>query len=65
MKVITVDNYAREGPCAVVQELVSGPGLPREEAERIANELNEANRDDSVFYAVVDDDRPLQPAWEP
>lgn len=66
MKVILVDNFDREGPGAVVQKVIAGPGLSCEEAERIANKYNaKSTLTSSEYYRVVEDDYILAKPWEP
>lgn len=59
MKVIRVDNYDGDGPNSS-QQLVAGPGLSLDEAERIAREMNDdIGRCDCDYFKVVPDDHVL------
>lgn len=51
MKVIRIDNYARD---SIADKLIRDEMNPQA-AEAYANDLNEANTDDAYFYMAVED----------
>lgn len=59
MKVIRVDMYDDEG-LRGTQKIVAGPGLTREEAEKICkSKQDDPRRGEYNWYRVVEDDHVL------